>query len=138
MAVRIPAVRVEAELDPSSTEGFARARNLTVTVSEPPEVGGSGAGFTPLELFLMGLASCEASMFRMIASRLGVEFKGVRVSVQGEFEIGYGLKRLHIIYNVRGASGDVHRVVELVRSSCPVYNTLRRAGVEVSEEIVLG
>ncbi len=138
MAIRIPAVRVEAELDPKSAEGFARARNLTVTVSEPPEVGGSGAGFTSLELFLMGLASCEASMFRMIASRLRVVFRSVRVSVQGEFEMGYGLKRLHIVYNVSGASGDVDKVVELVRSSCPVYNTLKRAGVEVTEEVLLG
>ncbi|MCE4601720.1 MAG: OsmC family protein [Desulfurococcales archaeon] len=130
----IPPVEVEAQTVPGA-EGVARARSLEVTVSEPPEVGGTGRGFTPLELFLLGLASCEVSMFRMIANRMGVQYGRVTVRVRGVFEIGVGLKEVAIRYVVEGAGPGVDRVVENVRKMCPVYNTLRRAGVVIREEI---
>lgn len=133
---KIPPVEVEATAWPG-LDGVGRARGLEVGVSEPPQVGGTGEGFTPLELFLLGLASCEASMFRMVASRMGISFKSVNVRVTGSFKIGEGLVEAKIKYIIHGAEGDVKKVVEGVRSLCPVFNTLRRAGVRLEEEVEL-
>ncbi|MEB3860812.1 MAG: OsmC family protein [Desulfurococcales archaeon] len=131
----IPPVEVEAQTTPDM-EGVARARSLEVTVSEPPEVGGTGRGLTPLELFLLGLAACEVSMFRMIAQRMRVEYGRVTVRVRGIFEVGVGLREVAIRYVVEDAGPGVERVIEGVRKMCPVYNTLKRAGVVITEEVV--
>jgi len=130
--VEIPIVRVEASA--WDTRSVARARDVEVIVTEPME---PGEGVSPLELFLMGLASCEASMFRIIAGRMGIAFESVRVLVEGEFGLGEGLRRLKIIYLIKGGM-DYSRVVEQVRRLCPVYNTLNKAGVSIEESIVEG
>ena len=130
--VEIPIVRVEASIHDS--QSVARAGSVEVTVTEPME---PGEGVSPLELFLMGLASCEASMFRIIAGRMGIGFESVRVVVEGEFSLGEGLRRLKITYIV-GGGVDYSRVIEQVRRLCPVYNTLRKAGVNIEEEVVAG
>ena len=135
---KIPEVIVEAEGVSGELDNIGRARELEVTVSEPVELGGSGRGFTPLELFLLGLASCEVSMFKMIATKLKVKYESVRVRVKGDFELGEGLRRLNITYIVRGVDRDsAVKVVEFIKENCPVYNTVNKADVAISEEVIV-
>ena len=46
------------------------ARGLRLEVSEPPEHGGKGDRFNPLELLMASLASCEAFLFSRVAEAL--------------------------------------------------------------------
>lgn len=137
--VRIPPINVTATTKPGDPYTLVRARDVEYQVTELPEHGGRGDRLTPLEAFLAGLASCEAIMFRMIQSQIAPQYTPtITVEAAGQFEMGKGLKSLSIVYKVKGIPEDeARRIIELVKNSCPVYNTLRKALETVEEHLVV-
>ncbi|ALL00922.1 hypothetical protein Pyrde_0872 [Pyrodictium delaneyi] len=137
---QIPPITVEAETTPETPTATIHTGNgAVIEASEPPEYGGEAGKPTPLELFLAGLASCEAFMFRMIASRLGINkpYK-VRIKVNGRFRLGHGLQQLEIRVHVAGLDRDTaEKLYRLVRNSCPVYASIKRINPEIKEELVV-
>ncbi|BES81087.1 OsmC family protein [Pyrodictium abyssi] len=135
---RIPPVAVEAEQ--GKPAALVRTGNgAAIEVSEPPEYGGEQGKPTPLELFLAGLASCEAFMFRMIASRLGIDRPyRVRIKASGRFRLGHGLEQLEIRVHVSGLDrGTAEKLYRLVKNSCPVYASIKRINPEIREELIV-
>ena len=135
--IRIPTITVKATTGPQDPYTSIKARDVEYEITELPEHGGKGDRLTPLEAFLAGLASCEAIMFRMIQSQIAPDHKPrVEVEARGEFEMGKGITRLQITYRVEGMPPEeARRIIELVKSSCPVYNTLKKALSEIEEKI---
>lgn len=93
----------------------------------------------PLEAFLAGLIGCELIMYRMLYEMLG--YTGdleMEISTAGSFKIGYGLESLRIRYYIKGLEEQEARaILELVKAYCPVFGTIKRAGVSISEELIL-
>ncbi len=137
--VKIPKIRVEARNEPGDPYTRVRARQVEYEVTELPEHGGRGDRLTPLEAFLAGLASCEAIMFRMIQSQLSPQHEPkVSVDAEAEFEMGQGIKSLKVKYRVEGMPPEeARRIIELVKTSCPVYNTLNKTLDKIEEELDL-
>lgn len=70
-----------------TVDGFhhrAQVRAHTLTIDEPPGLGGTDRGPTPMELVASGLAGCTAITLRMYAQRKSWPLDGVRVRVEHE------------------------------------------------------
>lgn len=80
----------EATASGGGRNGLAKLADgkLTVTMAAPKELGGSGAGHNPEELFAMGYAACYLSSMRYAA---GVEKLGtVPDSATVKAKVGFG------------------------------------------------
>ncbi|MEM0378221.1 MAG: OsmC family protein [Thermosphaera sp.] len=138
MKAQIPKIVVSASFLQPNANIVVRARDVKAEVSELPEYGGLGNALTPLEYMLASLASCEAFMFGMISSMLGTNRPRVEITVEGEFEMGIGLKSVKIVYHVKGVDeAEAAELLRRVRSTCPVYNTLAKACDKIEETLIV-
>lgn len=79
-------VQVEATLQ----EKFkieTRIRNHVAYIDQPVAGGGTDAGPTPLEYFLMSLAGCLASVARIIAHQKKIQLRALSLSVEGDLDL---------------------------------------------------
>jgi len=137
----IPIIEVES----SSTSNKAtalllnKASSTSIEVSELPQFGGVYGKPTPLELFLGGIASCKTFMFRMIASMLNVSKNySITVKMNGKFRIGVGLEKLYVEVTINGLDETLaEKIYTLVKSNCPLYTTIQKLGVEITEKLVV-
>lgn len=133
--IKLPTVKVEAVSD-----GFGKVKINTgeaVFYVKENILSPSEPGYpSPLELFLSGLVGCEAIMLQILARQLNIEDNlNVEITAKGSFEFQKGLVSLTLNYVFNGVSKeDAEALLVLVKEYCPVYATLRRAGIEISEE----
>ena len=60
----------------------AKIRQFSLTVDEPPALGGSDAGPNPVELVLAALATCQEITYRAYATALGIPLDSVSVKLE--------------------------------------------------------
>jgi len=78
-------VSVEAVLG----EGFAIESHVgqhTLRVDQPVAVGGTDAGPTPLQYFLLSLAGCIGAIGRIIATQKKLALRGMTIKVNGTID----------------------------------------------------
>ena len=109
---------------------------LTVTMASPRELGGSGAGHNPEELFALGYAACYLGAMRFAAQseKLGTvpEDASVKakVGIGPRAEGGFGLA-ITLEVSLPGLPADVAaKIAERGHFICP-YSHLSRGGVTV-------
>lgn len=109
---------------------------LTVTMASPKELGGSGAGHNPEELFALGYAACYLGAMRFAAQseKLGTvpEDASVKakVGIGPRAEGGFGLA-ITLEVSLPGLPADVAaKIAERGHFICP-YSHLSRGGVTV-------
>src|ERR1700677_4671059 len=64
-----------------------KIRQFSVTVDEPPSLGGTDAGPNPVELVLAALATCQEITYRAYATALGVPLDSVSVKLDGVLDL---------------------------------------------------
>lgn len=138
----------KAHVTGGRAEGHGRTSDgaLEVDLRLPPEMGGSGGGTNPEQLFAVGYASCFESALGVVARRAKAEPGDVAVDSEVALSPdGKGGFLLSVVLDVTlpGVS-DSDTAVELVRTAhkvCPYSNatrgnievTLRANGTPVSE-----
>ena len=65
----------------------AKIRQFSLTVDEPPALGGSDAGPNPVELVLAALATCQEITYRAYATALGIPLDSVSVKLDGVLDL---------------------------------------------------
>lgn len=134
--IELKPVRVKAGLKGDLV--VAEGRWGSLSVSEPPEMGGRDDLPSPLDLLVASLATCEVFMAKMIAAKLGLKPGSIEVEVEGSFSVGEGLREASIVFKFSGLNkGEAEKVVEMVKSLCPIYATVAKEGVKLKEEIVV-
>ena len=66
--------------------GFAsigKARDFTITIDEPPELGGEDKGPNPVEYLLMALGGCSVIIGQVVAKELGIKIDALKVKLSG-------------------------------------------------------
>ena len=117
----------------------AQIRNFApLVMDEPPVVGGSDLGPSPVELTLAALGACQEIMYSIYAELMGVRLDEVEVSVKGFMDLrgmfdvdphpAPGFRRVE--YRVRLKSPEpetrLRALAEIVESHCPVLDILTR------------
>ena len=133
----------EAQASGGGRNGIAALSSgmLTVTMTSPKELGGSGAGHNPEELFAIGYAACYLGAMRYVANAEKLGTVPSDATVKAEVGIGprsdggFGLK---VKLTVRMPGLD-RAVVETIATRghfiCP-YSNATKGNIEV--ETVIG
>ena len=122
--------------------GLAGLENgqLTVTMASPKELGGSGLGHNPEELFATGYAACYLGAMRFAASSEKLGAVPDSATVKAEVGIGprsdggFGLK-VKLVVSLPGLERSVaEKIVERGHFICP-YSNATKGNIEVVTEL---
>ena len=122
--------------------GIAGLENgqLTVTMASPKELGGSGLGHNPEELFATGYAACYLGAMRFAASSEKLGAVPDSTTVKAEVGIGprsdggFGLK-VKLVVSLPGLERSVaEKIVERGHFICP-YSNATKGNIEVVTEL---
>jgi uncharacterized OsmC-like protein len=126
-----------------------RARDFTVMVGEPKELGGTDAGMTPIEMVLCALGSCQCIVARAFANMYGIELEDFWVELEGDLNSeGYlkgkpglrpGLQEVRYTFHfVTNASrAKVEHFADFIKRRCPVVDTLLYGAVLLPGKVVI-
>jgi osmotically inducible protein OsmC len=111
---------------------------LDVQLALPKEMGGTGDGTNPEQLFAAGWAACFSTVMGLIAQRRGLDATDVAVTAEvslvpdgQRFALAATL-RVELPDHLRGSAGD--KLLEATHRACP-YSSATRGNVPV--EIVV-
>ncbi|MEV5504942.1 organic hydroperoxide resistance protein [Streptomyces orinoci] len=112
---------------------------LDVVVNPPKELGGSGAGTNPEQLFAAGYAACFQSALGVVARREGADVSGSTVTAEVGLgktaDGGYGLA-VAVSARIPGVDQAVATaLVEKAHQVCP-YSRAVRGNVEVTLSVI--
>lgn len=133
-----PKYWTEAQATGGGRNGLAKLADgkLTVTMTSPRELGGSGAGHNPEELFALGYAACYLGAMRFAASseKLGTVPENATVNahvgIGGRSEGGFGLK-IKLVVTMPGVDRDVaEKIAERGHFICP-YSHATKGNIDV-------
>jgi putative redox protein len=92
-----------------------KIRQFSLTIDEPPNLGGTDTGPNPVELVLAALATCQEITYRAYATALGIPLESVSVKLEGALDLrGF----FAVKDGVRAGFNDVRGTVQL-KSSAP-------------------
>src|SRR6202522_2850745 len=115
----------------------AKIRQFSLTVDEPPTLGGSDAGPNPVELVLAALATCQEITYRAYATALGVPLDSVSVKLEGSLDLrGFfavkdgvraGFNNVRGVVNLKSSApaSDLAKLKEVVDAHCPALAIIR-------------
>jgi Ohr subfamily peroxiredoxin len=122
-------------------DGHVRSEDdfLDLDTRPPVELGGSGEGTNPEQLFAAGFAACFLSALHTVSKRIGANTKDAGVSasvgIGPNGEGGYGLAvELHI-YLPNVAPAERQAAVDAAHAACP-YSNATRGNIEVTLTLV--
>ncbi|MEU9557269.1 organic hydroperoxide resistance protein [Streptomyces fumanus] len=107
---------------------------LDVVVNPPKEMGGSGAGTNPEQLFAAGYSACFQGALGVVARERGVDVTGSTVTAKvgiGRNDEGFGLI-VEISADIPSVDADTARsLVEQAHQVCP-YSKATRGNITVT------
>ncbi|MEW2545076.1 organic hydroperoxide resistance protein [Streptomyces sp. NPDC047002] len=109
--------------------------NLDVVVNPPKEMGGSGAGTNPEQLFAAGYSACFQSAMGVVARRQKLDIKGskvtAKVSIGKLSNGGFGLA-VELTASVPSLDEAATKdLLEKAHEVCP-YSNATRGNIEVT------
>ncbi|MGW7241016.1 organic hydroperoxide resistance protein [Streptomyces sp. NPDC054804] len=107
---------------------------IDVVVNPPKEMGGSGAGTNPEQLFAAGYAACFQGALGVVARQAGADVSGSTVTAKvglGKNEEGFGII-VEVSAEIPGVDELVARhLVEQAHGVCP-YSKATRGNISVT------
>ena len=114
-----------------------RIREFTLEVDEPPLIGGTDSGPTPVELVLAALGTCQEIVYATYARVLGIPLDGVSVNAEGRLDLrgffgvadvpaGFQDVTFTVDISSPAPAEDVARLVAAVNAHCPVLDILKQ------------
>ncbi len=115
-------------------------------VDEPAELGGTNSAMNPVELVLGALGTCQEIMYAAYASVMGIPLTKVSVDVKGYLDlkglfamdetVPPGFRKICYETAIESPADTetLNKLIAVVESHCPVYDTLARA-VEVTGSV---
>ncbi|MCU0339376.1 MAG: OsmC family protein [Spirosomaceae bacterium] len=139
--MKVELVRVD---DGFHFEATGSASDVKVHTDAAPNIGGQNAGVRPMELLLMGLASCSAIDVVLVLKKQRQEILDFRISVEGDREKEEGTERspfrkIHLHYFLKG-NIDPAKAERAVKMSMEKYcsaTAQMEALAEITHEITI-
>ena len=126
----------------SHSRADVTVRDLTFSIDEPTERGGSNAGATPTEMALAALVGCTNVIGHKCAARLGLdigeldidascEFDRLGVTQVEEIDVPFKSITLQVASSGAASEADLARLSEEVERFCPLSKLFRNAGTRL-------
>ncbi len=124
---------------------IAKSDQHTITIDEPPVMGGEDTGPDPLTTFLCALSGCENVVANVVAKELKFDLQEIEFDIRGVVDrrgfmgdpnVKPYFEKVTIDAKVQTSESE-ERIAELWRitdSRCPLYTTLKAAGVELESK----
>ncbi len=109
-------------------------RSHSIALDLPTKLGGTDKGPTALELTVMGLAGCVATIFSLMAKKMKIPVEALKVEVEAEKPEGaktIASARLSMTVKTTAEESKVERAWKLTLENCPVGILFEKAGVKV-------
>ncbi|WP_370615614.1 organic hydroperoxide resistance protein [Mumia sp. Pv 4-285] len=132
-----PLYTAEALATGDGRNGYGRSSDgrVEVDLAIPKEMGGSGDGTNPEQLFAIGYAACFHSALRLVAGQAKVDVAdstvGARVSLGPGEGGGYGLAVELEITLPHVDQATAEKLAEKAHEVCP-YSNATRGNIEVT------
>ncbi|MFA6110944.1 MAG: OsmC family protein [Candidatus Latescibacterota bacterium] len=126
----------------ASSESPARVRvatrQFTMTIDEPPELGGQDQGANPVEYLLAALAGCLNVVAHLVAREQGIALRGLTVNASGEVNpdrllnvpttdrAGFKGIRVELGVDTDASPEALAQWRQVVESRCPVSDNLNQ------------
>lgn len=133
----------EAQATGGGRDGTSRLLDgmLTVTMAPPKELGGTGKGMNPEELFAVGYAACFLGAMRFAAGSEKLGTVPPETTVNAEVGIGpradggFGIAATLKVHMPGVDRAVAEKIVERGHFICPYSNAIRN-NVEVTTQLV--
>ncbi|KAF9501640.1 OsmC-domain-containing protein [Pleurotus eryngii] len=116
--------------------GQTECNGLKLQLATPKELGGTGQGENPEQLFAMGYSACFLGALQAVAARAGQKDKIVNAVVNAKVHLGepegLGGFGIGVELEVSGAPKDL---VDAAHEFCP-YSRSLKYGVDVTAKVV--
>lgn len=119
-----------------------RSANHHCIIDEPQAMGGKDEGANPLGTLLGALAGCENVIANMVAKEIHFDLQGIEFDIRGELDLrGFMgdpnvrpyFEKVTVNAKVKTTESEerIKELQEKTDSRCPVFTTLKAAGVEM-------
>ncbi len=98
-----------------------------------------GEGYTPLELFLMSMATCSGMTLALLLRKMNKNLSELKIIASGERRATYPtyFKSIHLIFEIESKdvqTDEIESTIKLMEESlCPVWNMVK-SNVDISCE----
>jgi putative redox protein len=119
------------------------AKGHTIKIDIPADQGGHGNGFRPMQTMLAALCGCSSVDVVSILKKQRQPLEDLIIKVDGERQHGVEpalWEKIHLLFQLKGDvdPAKANRAVQLsMEKYCSVAETLRRAGAEISWEVMV-
>ena len=119
-------------------------RDLTMTIDEPTERGGTNMGATPTETLVTALIGCTTVVSHRIAERLGITLENMSVDVDADFDrrgvmqeehltVPFPKMDLRVTVTSSAPDDQIEQLKDDLRKFCPISNVIRQSGTDLTE-----
>lgn len=120
----------------TQTRVEVKARNFTIYVDEPPQLGGEDKGANPVEYVLAALAGCLNVVAHLTAREMGITLQELSIEIQGtlnpakfqgkSYQERAGYKQIDVLINVKTNADEqtLAKWLKVVEERCPVSDNL--------------
>lgn len=120
----------------SATKTIVKARNFSIIIDEPAELGGTDEGANPVEYVLAALSGCLNVMCHLVAQEMSIRLKGVKINLSGELNpdklfgkktddrAGYKSIRVEVDPDTDADKATLEKWLQTVVARCPVSDNL--------------
>jgi putative redox protein len=119
------------------------AKGHTIKIDIPADQGGHGNGFRPMQTMLAALCGCSSVDVVSILKKQRQTLEDLIIKVDGERQHGVEpalWEKIHLLFHLKGDvdPAKANRAVQLsMEKYCSVAETLRRAGAEITWEVMV-
>lgn len=128
----------------TATKTSVKSRDLTLTMDEPKDRGGSNLGLMPLETMMAGLIGCTNVVSHKIAKANDIDMQDMSVRAEvtvdssgtrlvEEIDVPFPAVRLFIEFTTTSDEAAVAILKRDLRRYCAVSKVLQQAGSKVEE-----
>lgn len=120
----------------NQTKTVVKARNFTLIIDEPENLGGLDEGATPVEFTLASIAGCLTVVGNLVAKEMNIRINNLEMSVEGDMNpakfmgksdlerTGYQEIRVNIKVDSDADHSTLEKWVEMIEKRCPVSDNI--------------
>lgn len=128
----------------TSTRSVVKSRDVTMTIDEPIDRGGTNLGPMPVETVMAGLAGCTHVIANKLANHYGAPIDAMEIDIVTTMDsrgtrliepidIPFPKVVINITAEMDGPQDAIDQVIANLKHHCAVSKMLQQSGTEVIE-----